>query len=177
MARPAPDVVFEVFGLEASEFVIGKEDRTKVLFALRDSRDFVARYFFSEMLTEPDAGRFDVAALMGGKYDKKVHFGQGGVAGSRLNVRAPIRVDQFDALRRAMIVSAERTSDRIALGLKLRRKDDTVVLLNLIFDTTGSDPTDLLFPMFGSDRDGGESHPFKGPLIPTPQGFDAARKP
>ena len=50
MARPAPDQVFEVFGLEASEFVIGDVNRTKLLFALRDTRKFVAWYFFSERL-------------------------------------------------------------------------------------------------------------------------------
>ena len=64
MAGPAPELVFEIFGLEAWEFVIGNEERTKLLFAIKDSRDFVAWYFYSERLSLSASGPFDAAALL-----------------------------------------------------------------------------------------------------------------
>ena len=71
MAGPAPELVFEIFGLEAWEFVIGNEDRTKLLFAMRDSRSFVVWYFYSERLSLSASGPFDAAALLVRKYDKQ----------------------------------------------------------------------------------------------------------
>ena len=53
MAGPAPELVFEIFGLEAWEFAIGNEDRTKLLFTLRDSRNFVAWYFLRKACRGP----------------------------------------------------------------------------------------------------------------------------
>jgi hypothetical protein len=179
MAGPAPDLVFEVFGLEAWEFAIGQEDRTKLLFAMRDTRNFVAWYFFSELLAGALSGPFDAAALMGRKYDKSEQIGGQGLSGSSVKPRDPIRVDQFATrTRRAMIVGAKRTGDDLAFRLKLRRTDESVFFLDLIFDATGFDPpADLLFPMFGSVVMVGEAVRHKGPLIKLPQGFDAARAP
>ena len=71
MARPAPDRAFEVFGLEAREFTIGNEDKIKLFFAMRDTRNFVAWYFFSEMLPDYESRPFELAALKDRKYDKR----------------------------------------------------------------------------------------------------------
>ena len=175
MARPAPDRLFEVHGLEAWEFTIGPEDKTKLLFDMRDTRNFVVWYFFSEDLSE--FGRFDLAATPGGKYDKQSQLGHDGLSFFMLKAAHPIRVDQFAMPRRAMILKADRKGDELAFRLKLRRKE-TAFFLDLIFDAKDHDPpADLLFPMFGNVLIVAGPVQQKAPLaIPSPPGFVAARR-
>jgi hypothetical protein len=174
---PAPELVFEVYGFGAWEFVIGKENRTKLLFAIKDGRNLLAHYLYSERLSLSASSTFDLAAIGDRKFDKQVQLGTQGQSWSPCWPKPAIRVDQFARLGLASIRDAKRTDDELVVQLRLDRKNNRPIEFDVKFYAAGYDkPTDIKFPMLGAVVMLGKVVQHSGAVMKPPQGFDAAKE-